>query len=79
MLCVVQAIVPKAASDSRRAATTGLATSTGPASSASSTVATTSLARKAVADEYAALLKSVPQLAGLGEVFKTCEPVRRRR
>lgn len=70
-------MVPKAASDARRAAATGLAASTGPASSATGgSVATTSLARKAVADEYAALLKSVPQLAGLGEVFKTCEPVR---
>lgn len=75
----MQASVPKAASDARRAATTGLAASSGPAASASGTAATTSLARRAVADEYAALLKSVPQLAGLGEVFKSCEPVRRRR
>lgn len=35
-----------------------------------------SAVKPATSEEYLALLNSIPQLAALGKVFKSCEPVR---
>mmetsp|Transcript_25184 Transcript_25184/g.54739 ORF Transcript_25184/g.54739 Transcript_25184/m.54739 type:complete len:900 (-) Transcript_25184:336-3035(-) len=66
-------VVPKKVAEPRPVNKGGLPTSTSAASGAS---APTSAVKKSTTEEYQELLKSLPQLASLGNVFKSCEPVR---
>ncbi|PNH02526.1 Coatomer subunit gamma-2 [Tetrabaena socialis] len=66
---VPHSVVPKAP-PATRSGGVGSTTSGGGA------LPTTSATRKDPTAEYAELLRSIPQLAPLGEVFKSCEPVR---
>ncbi|KAL6759224.1 adaptin N terminal region-domain-containing protein [Haematococcus lacustris] len=70
------AVVPKRATEQRGlgAGRGGLPTSTSAVTTSGG--AAVSALKKATTEEYVELLKSVPQLAGLGDVFKSSEPVR---
>ncbi|GIL83130.1 hypothetical protein Vretimale_11463 [Volvox reticuliferus] len=70
-------VVPKALTPTRGAGVSALGLPPGAvAASGGPGLPATSAARKDPTAEYAELLRSIPQLAPLGEVFKSCEPVR---
>mmetsp|Transcript_62 Transcript_62/g.100 ORF Transcript_62/g.100 Transcript_62/m.100 type:complete len:901 (-) Transcript_62:1459-4161(-) len=69
--------VPKRATEMRAPTTRGgLPTSTSAATTSTGGAAPTSAVKKATTEEYLELIKSIPQLAALGDVFKSAEPVR---
>ncbi|KXZ54500.1 hypothetical protein GPECTOR_4g565 [Gonium pectorale] len=68
-------VVPKAPPPLRGAAG-GLGLPSASTTSGGGALPATSAARKDPTAEYAELLRSIPQLAPLGEVFKSCEPFR---
>ncbi|KAG2486424.1 hypothetical protein HYH03_014871 [Edaphochlamys debaryana] len=68
-------VVPKAPPPVRASGSSALGLATSTATNSSGGAAPTSAARKDPTAEYAELLRSIPQLAPLGEVFKSCEPV----
>ncbi|KAG2436060.1 hypothetical protein HYH02_011571 [Chlamydomonas schloesseri] len=69
-------VVPKAPPPSRVAGSGALGMPGASTTSGGGALPAASAARKDPTAEYAEMLRSIPQLAPLGEVFKSCEPVR---
>eukprot|EP00198_Chlamydomonas_reinhardtii_P001857 XP_001691193.1 gamma-cop [Chlamydomonas reinhardtii] len=69
-------VVPKAPPPARAAGSGALGMPGASSTSGGGALPAASATRKDPTAEYAEMLRSIPQLAPLGEVFKSCEPVR---
>ncbi|GAX76799.1 hypothetical protein CEUSTIGMA_g4245.t1 [Chlamydomonas eustigma] len=70
------ASVPKKSSEPQKASKGGGVVPSATSVSSSSAAIATSAVKKATTEQYEELLNSIPELAALGPVFKSCEPVR---